>query len=183
MKKLAALSLGLLALSACQPAPEEKAPADAVSSSPEAAGLTLGDLSFSDYAVRAALGNVPNTAAYVSITNNGKVEERLISAACDCAMEAQTHTMKMENGEMQMAEAKSGFIIKPGETLVLKPGSNHIMLMGLKTRPQADTTQDVTLTFEHAGSITIPMPVSMSPLADKAAAMNMTSGMSGMGHP
>lgn len=180
MKKFAALSLGLLALSACQPAPEEKAPTEAVSSSPVAASpsssaLTLGDLSFSNYAVRAALGNVPNTAAYVSITNNGEVEDRLISASCDCAMETQTHTMKMENGEMQMAEAKGGFVIKPGETLALKPGSNHIMLMGLKTRPEDGKTQDVTLTFEHAGSITIPMPVSLSPLADKASDMDHMS--------
>jgi hypothetical protein len=77
--------------------------------------------------------------------------------------------MRMQGHEMQMAEAKDGFVIKPGETLVLRPGSDHIMLMGLKNRPQDGATQDVTLSFERAGSITLVMPVSATPLAGMSA--------------
>ena len=61
----------------------------------------------------------------------------------------------MENDVMKMAEVPGGLEIKPGETLVLKPGSFHIMFMGLKAPIAKDSMVPVTLVFEKAGSIDV----------------------------
>ncbi len=81
--------------------------------------------------------------------------------------------MTMNGSVMEMAEAPNGFVIKPGETLVFKPGGNHIMLAGLKTHPQEGDTQKLTLVFEKAGSIDIVLPVSNTPLAAKGTSDSM----------
>jgi len=122
-------------------------------------------LKFTNYAVRAALGVNPNTAAYVAIENTGQTPDRLVSASCVCAKTASLHTMSMNGTMMEMGEAKNGFAIAPGQTLTLKPGGDHIMLMGLTGHPQDGDFVDVTLNFEKAGAITLHMPVSTTPLA------------------
>jgi copper(I)-binding protein len=40
--------------------------------------------------------------------------------------------MVMERGVAKMRPVQGGLEIKPGETVELKPGSLHVMLMGLK---------------------------------------------------
>ena len=66
-------------------------------------------LKFTDYAVRAALGINPNTAAYVTVANTGKTPDRLVSASCACAKTASLHTMTMHGTMMEMGDAKDGF--------------------------------------------------------------------------
>ncbi|MDC7682997.1 copper chaperone PCu(A)C [Asticcacaulis sp. BYS171W] len=127
---------------------------------------THAAMELTHYAVRAALGQNPNTAAYVTIKNTGTTDDRLVSAACDCADTVELHSMKMDGDKMMMAPLPDGLVIKAGETVELKPGGNHIMLLGLKTRPEDGQTQSVTLTFEKAGSVTVEMPVSNAPLSD-----------------
>lgn len=130
-------------------------------------------LKFTQYAVRAALGVNPNTAAYVTIENTGQTPDRLVSASCACAKTVALHTMSMNGTMMEMGDAKNGFAIAPGQTITLKPGGDHIMLMGLTGHPQDGDFVDVTLNFEKAGAITLHMPVSTTPLASD-------SQMSGM---
>jgi copper(I)-binding protein len=135
-------------------------------------------LKFTQYAVRAALGVNPNTAAYVTIENTGQTPDRLVSASCACAKTAALHTMSMNGTMMEMGDAKNGFAIAPGQTIALKPGGDHIMLMGLTGHPQDGDFVDVTLNFEKAGAITLHMPVSTTPLASDGQASD--SAMSGM---
>ncbi|MDI7775844.1 copper chaperone PCu(A)C [Asticcacaulis sp. EMRT-3] len=134
-------------------------------------------LKLTDYAMRAALGNNPNTAAYVTVSNTGDKPDRLVSAACACATTTSLHTMTMNGTMMEMGDAKNGFVIAPGQTITLKPGGNHIMLMGLTERPKDGDVVDVTLNFEKAGPITLHMPVSMTPLASQGAGGDDMSGM------
>ncbi len=122
-------------------------------------------LVFTDYVMRAALGNNPTTAAYITIKNEGDRADRLVSAACACAQSATLHTMAMQGQAMIMEEPKDGFPIAPGQTLVFKPGGNHIMLSGLTDRPVAGGVETVTLHFERAGDVKLAMPVSDTPQA------------------
>jgi periplasmic copper chaperone A len=141
-----------LSLSACDKAPVS-------------ASLDAPKLAVSDYYVLAPRGENKATAAYVTITNSGKVDDRLIAVACDCAKESQLHTMSMDGNVMKMAQAKDGFLIKAGETLKLARGGHHVMLMGLTKPLVADKTQGFDLKFEKAGKITVLMPVvSQAPL-------------------
>jgi len=160
MKHFAFITLAALALTGC-----DGKSTTTVSKSSNVNGIvTSSTITMTDYAMRAALGNNPNTGAYVTIRNTGKEADRLVSASCDCATTTELHSMATKDGVMEMAEMKDGFAIAPGDTLVLKPGGNHIMLMGLKVRPQDGSTVNVKLTFEKAGEITLAMPVSNTPL-------------------
>ena len=50
----------------------------------------------------------------------------------DVSAECQIHTMTMDNGVMKMRPVEGGLEIKPGETVMLKPSSFHVMLVDLK---------------------------------------------------
>lgn len=160
MKRLAVLILATAALVGC----DDKSTTTVSQSSNINGAVTSNTITMTDYAMRAALGNNPNTAAYVTIRNTGDQADRLISASCECAATTELHSMATKNGVMEMAEMKDGFAIAPGEILTLKPGGNHIMLLGLKVRPQDGSTVNMKLTFEKAGDITLAMPVSNTPL-------------------
>jgi periplasmic copper chaperone A len=89
----------------------------------------------------------------------------------------QIHEMKVENGVMQMREISGGLSIPAGGSVVLKPGSYHVMLIGLKKPLTAGATFPLTLTFEKAGTISVTVPVqAMGAMQDKGG----MGGMSGM---
>ena len=172
MIKLATTALMLIALTACQKTETETHSTTVATSTDRSGVMTTNKVVLTNYAMRAALGNNPNTAAYVTIENKGDSPERLISATCACAAKATLHTMTMTNGTMDMEEAEHGFTIAPGQTLTFSPGGNHIMLEGLTTRPADGQIVDVNLTFEKAGTVTLAMPVSSTPLAKESAPDN-----------
>jgi periplasmic copper chaperone A len=123
------------------------------------------NLEMTAYAMRSALGQNPNTAAYVTITNKGDTDDALVSVSCECAQKTELHTMKMEGDKMMMATMPDGFVIKAGETVSLKPGGDHIMLLGLTSRPKDGDIQKLLLSFKSGASVTIAAPVSDTPLA------------------
>lgn len=174
MKTIIILGLACLALAACEKVEKHTAAESKASSARWV--VDRSGLSMTDYAMRAALGNNPNTAAYVTITNKGNTSDRLLSAACECAAATTLHTMKMNGSTMEMAEAKDGFVIRSGDTLVFTPGGNHIMLENLTHRPVEGETVNVTLVFEKAGPVTLPMPVSNTPLARAGVSGGMDHG-------
>jgi periplasmic copper chaperone A len=93
--------------------------------------------------------------------------------------------MKVENGVMQMRELGGGLSIPAGGSVVLKPGSYHVMLIGLKKPLTAGETFPLTLTFEKAGNVSITVPVqAMGAGKDKGGGMgNMHDNQGGgMGH-
>jgi copper(I)-binding protein len=71
----------------------------------------------------------------------------------------QIHSMSMENNVMKMAEVPDGLEIKPGETLVLKPGAFHIMFMGLKAPLVEKESFKADLTFAKSGTVTVDFTV------------------------
>jgi periplasmic copper chaperone A len=65
----------------------------------------------------------------------------------------------MENGVAKMRPVNGGLEIKPGETVELKPGSFHVMFVGLKKPLSAGDHVKATLVFEKAGSVSIDYDV------------------------
>ncbi len=120
-------------------------------------------LVFTHYVMRAAIATNPVTAAYVTVKNEGDQPDRLVSASCACSQSATLHTMVMQGGEMVMDEPRDGFPVAPGQTLVFKPGGNHIMLSGLTDPPRDSSMETLTLHFERAGDVKLVMPVSATP--------------------
>ena len=65
----------------------------------------------------------------------------------------------MDNGVAKMRPLKAGLEIKPSETVELKPGSFHVMFVGLKKPLIAGDHVKATLVSEKAGPINIEYDV------------------------
>jgi len=116
-------------------------------------------------------------AVYMTLDNKSGTADRLTGASSDVADKLQIHEMKIENGVMQMREVPDGLPIPAGGSVVLKPGSYHVMLIGLKKPLTAGEKIPVTLTFEKAGNISVTIPVqAMGATQDKGG----TGSMGGM---
>jgi copper(I)-binding protein len=98
-------------------------------------------------------------AAYMTITNTGKTPDKVSCVSSDASAECQIHTMTMDNGVMQMRPVEGGLEIKPGETVTLKPGSFHMMLVNLKHPLEQGSTMKATLKFDSAGSVDVDYPI------------------------
>jgi periplasmic copper chaperone A len=96
---------------------------------------------------------------FLTITNTGKIVDKLVSGSTPLAAEVQIHTMTMDGGIMRMRRLTDGLAIPARSTIELKPGSYHIMFMGLKTPLKGGTKVPVTLQFQHAGKIKIAFAV------------------------
>ncbi len=95
---------------------------------------------------------------FLDIKNTGTTDDRLLSVSCEAAAMTQLHSTASENGVMTMRQS-DGFDVRAGQSLVLKPGGNHVMLMGLKTPLKNGGTVVVTLTFAKAGAVTVAVPI------------------------
>lgn len=98
-------------------------------------------------------------AAYMTITNNGSAPDRVSCVSSDASAECQIHTMTMDNGVMKMRPVEGGLEVLPGQTITLKPGGFHMMLLNLKHPLEAGGTMKATLKFEHAGTVDVEYPV------------------------
>ena len=70
------------------------------------------------------------SAAYLVITNNGRSAQQLVRVETTAANTAEIHETQMDGDLMQMRPVEAVEILA-GETVQLKPGGEHIMLMGL----------------------------------------------------
>ena len=142
--------------------PKLLAPALALSAIAGAAlahGYQAGDLAIQhpwsrETAVGQAVGG-----GYMKIANKGAVEDRLLSATTPVAAEVQLHTMSMDGGVMRMRQVQGGIAIPAKGTLELKPGSYHVMFMGLKRPLKQGARFPVTLRFQRAGKVTVQFAV------------------------
>mgnify|MGYP003704411027 CR=1 FL=1 len=96
---------------------------------------------------------------YLQVTNTGTEPDRLVSAAIPLAARGEIHQMAMDKGVAKMAPVEAGLVIKPGETVVLKPGGYHLMFMDLKGPVKAGDTLEGSLTFARAGTVPVRFAV------------------------
>lgn len=119
----------------------------------------LGDLIIDHPHARATVEGAPVSGGYMTITNKGDADARLLSAASEFSGKTEIHEMAMDGDVMKMRKLDDGLAIPAGETVILKPGGLHIMFMGLKEPLMRDEKRAVTLTFEKAGSIDVDFTV------------------------
>ena len=122
------------------------------------AGEAPKALVVSDVWMRASLGQVPTTTAYLKIENRGPAEDKLVSVSTPVAAMSHLHDSANTNGIMSMA-AVAALPIKPGQTVELAPGGLHIMVMNLKAPLKVGETVPLTLKFERAGEMTVQAEV------------------------
>ena len=98
-------------------------------------------------------------AAYFSLTNNGKLDDKLIHVSSSVANSVEMHSMEMVGDIMKMREVEQ-IVLKAGDKLSLKQGGGyHLMLLGLHKPIQAGDHFPVTLEFAKAGKIEVMVHV------------------------
>jgi periplasmic copper chaperone A len=95
-------------------------------------------------------------AAYLTIQS--PTADRLVSASSPVAKKAELHTMSMQDTVMKMRPI-TGLDIPAGQSVTLKPGGEHIMLMGLNQPLHEGQSFPLTLDFEKAGPRTVTVTV------------------------
>lgn len=152
-----ALIVLALALGACSAsAPMGGSMASAPTAPPgQSASAAVGALQITDAWTRAA-GEGMTGAVYFTVRNTGSAPDRLVKAQSSIAKSVETHTTEMKDGAMAMRPV-DGYDIPAGGELVLKPGGNHIMLIGMNKEVKANDPVTVTLQFEKAGPVDITL--------------------------
>ncbi|HYZ40658.1 MAG TPA: copper chaperone PCu(A)C, partial [Stellaceae bacterium] len=84
--------------------------------------------------------------------------DRLVSASTPAAKKAELHTMSMQGMVMKMRPL-AGLDIPAGQPVALKPGGEHIMLLGLKQPLREGQSFPLTLDFAKAGQRTVTVSV------------------------
>ncbi|MXP10409.1 copper chaperone PCu(A)C [Pseudoblastomonas halimionae] len=115
--------------------------------------------------------------AFMTIANSGAGGDRLIGGSTPAAREVQVHTVDMTDGVMRMRQLTDGLEIPAGGTVTLKPGSYHIMLMGLAQPLTQGETVPLTLTFEKAGAVEVELAV--QPVGSQASMGDASDGDDG----
>ena len=125
-----------------------------------AAPALAQSITVEDSYARASRTNAPVGAAFMTITNSGDEDDRLISATSDAAPRVELHTHLMDtNGVARMVEVEDGILVPAGSSHKLMRGGDHIMLMGLTESLEQGGEITVTLTFENAGDVNLTVPV------------------------
>lgn len=131
--------------------------------------VQAGALSVAGGFTRATLPGATVAGGFLTIANAGTEADRLSSAAAPFAGRVELHQMAMEGSTMKMRALPDGIEIPPGKSVELVPGGLHLMFMDLKQPLKEGERVEVTLTFEHAGNVVVPLNVAAP--AAKAAPM------------
>ena len=119
---------------------------------------------------RATPAAAPVGAGYLALTNRGAEADRLIGGSTEIAARIEVHEMSMDNGVMKMRELPDGLEVKPGQTVEMKPGGHHLMLVGLKRGLREGERFKAQLVFARGGKAEVEfvvqgMGASMAPTA------------------
>ncbi|MEP2447909.1 MAG: copper chaperone PCu(A)C [Balneola sp.] len=99
------------------------------------------------------------SGAYFVYTNPLNIADTLISVYSPQAMMTQIHeSYTTEDGLAGMREKKE-IVVHSDETLVLKQGGLHVMLMNLKKDLSENDSVEVALEFTKAGTVKLKLPV------------------------
>ncbi len=116
------------------------------------------DIEAHDFWARAALKD-GNSAAYMLLHNHTQAEDALIGASSDVAASVEIHLSQMKaDGTMEMIPQEAIVVPADGE-VELKPGSYHVMLIGLKNDLNVGDEITLTLHFKNHEDITLTIPV------------------------
>ena len=118
----------------------------------------VGAITIRDAWARASMGQAGTSAVYMTLEASGNEGDRLVGAASPVATSAALHRHVVEGGVAKMRPV-AAIELAPGTPTVLEPGGLHIMLVGLGQKLVEGGMLPLTLTFEHAGSVELEVPI------------------------
>lgn len=130
-----------------------------------AGGARAGDIEIVAPWSRAMAPGQTMGVAYFTVVNHGAADvlrgAQIQGAQVDGSQQAMIYRSALENGVATMRALPDGLEIGAGATVALKPGGDHLMLMGLKKPLRQGDELSVTLDFVHAGKIAVKIPVDL----------------------
>jgi periplasmic copper chaperone A len=132
------------------------APAQAVATP---ASHRVGTIVIEDPWSGASPGGAKNADGSMRIVNIGHEPDRLIGGAAADLCGLEVHRSEASDGFARMLPLTEGLAIQPGETIKLKSGSLHAMLVDLPKGPQKGDVIKRTLVFEKVRTIKIEYKV------------------------
>jgi copper(I)-binding protein len=110
------------------------------------------DIKITDAWARGTVAGQSSAAAYLTMTNGGRGDDRLLGVSTPLAKEASLHSSSSEGGVMRMRMLPDGIAIPAGATVMLKPSGNHAMLTGLSAPLAKGSSFPLSLRFERSGT-------------------------------
>lgn len=152
MKKYFALILMSVLIIACGEKKEERETAG------ENTTAVQNTVEIKDAWIRPAAQNA-NSGMFFEMVNGTSQADTLIGVESGLAKVVQVHeTFKSDDGMMGMREVES-IAVPAGGTVQFKPGSFHVMLIGLNNDVKMGEKGNVVLKFKHAGDISVTAEV------------------------
>lgn len=145
---------------------------------PALAGSAAENVSANEPYVRMVPPGMTVSGAFMVLRNADSKDHKLVKAESAVAKAVELHTHINDGGVMRMRPVKDIEIKTKGEA-VLKPGSLHVMLIGLKQDLKEGDNVAITLTFEDGSSKKVEAPVRKIQTEMK---MEMKHGHEGMKH-
>ncbi|MFY9331339.1 MAG: copper chaperone PCu(A)C [Candidatus Nanopelagicales bacterium] len=139
-----ALMAGAITLSGCGSNSDSAATDDTASSSSATVLVT-------DAWIRTTDGTM--TGIFGVISNTTDEDITIDSASNTASSMTELHEMAMIDGQMVMQEKAGGVVLPAGQQVVLEPGADHIMAMGLIAPVVAGEEVEVTLTLSNGETL------------------------------
>lgn len=112
--------------------------------------------------VLATVEGMRATGAFLVIDNESGRDVRLVGGTSTAAKAVEIHAMETGGeGEMRMRPLAGGLLVPAGTVAELKPGGEHLMLIGLRHALAPDET--VPLVLEFADGERIPVEAEIRP--------------------
>jgi len=114
--------------------------------------------SIEDAHVRATPPHSKNSAAFMKIHNSSDISRKLIAASSDIAERVELHSHIMSDGMMKMRQVEA-IEVNANGSAILRPGSFHVMFLGLKSALVEGENVTLKLYFDNGDEITVEAPI------------------------
>jgi copper(I)-binding protein len=124
---------------------------------------TSAEVTVKDAWVRGTVAAQKSTGAFLTLTSSE--DAKLVGASAAIAKSTEIHHSEMANNVMHM-HAVDAIALPAGKAVELKPGSHHLMLMGLTQPVKEGDRVALTLTIEdrRGGKSRIEVQAGVRPL-------------------
>lgn len=120
----------------------------------------IGKIEIEKPYARATMPQQVSGAAFMTIENDGKVNDKLVKAESPVAKSVQIHLMEMTAGDVMKMREVNYIDLGADSKIKMHPGGGyHIMLVELKKPLTAGEEFPLTLYFEKAGKIEVAVKV------------------------
>jgi copper(I)-binding protein len=135
-------------------------PADTAAPATTTAPEVAATITASNATAYATAEGARTGAVFVTLQNPQTNMDKLLGVTTDKAAVAEIHESYVDeaDGTMQMRKV-DGVEIPAGQQVELKPGGHHIMLIDLAAPLVEGETFNVTLKFQNAGDVVVPVTI------------------------